>query len=84
MLRKSSLLTPLFSPITQGVLAATVLRPEHEWYLSDLATHLGLSSSPSSLQRTMAKLTAAGILTRRKTGTASITGPTPTAQSWWT
>jgi DNA-binding transcriptional ArsR family regulator len=50
----------------QGVLAATVLRPEHEWYLSGLAAHLGLG--PSSLQRTLAQLTRAGILNRRRNG----------------
>jgi DNA-binding transcriptional ArsR family regulator len=50
----------------QGVLAATILRPEEEWYLSDLAAHLGVR--PSSLQRTMAALTRAGILERRRDG----------------
>lgn len=50
----------------QDVLAATVLRPNRDWYLSDLASHLGLR--PSSLQRTLQKLVRAGILTRRQDG----------------
>jgi DNA-binding transcriptional ArsR family regulator len=66
MRKTSPLLSAIFGPTTQGVLSATVLRPEREWYLSDLATHLGVR--PSSLQRTLAKLSAAGILHRRKNG----------------
>jgi len=50
----------------QRILAATVLHPEREWYMSDLAAHLGVGSS--SLQRTLAKLTLAGILSRRASG----------------
>ncbi len=50
----------------QRVLAATVLQPERWWYLSDLAAHLGVR--PSSLQRELAGLSAAGILTRRPDG----------------
>lgn len=66
-MRKSSpLLDPLLSPTVQAVLGATVLRPDHEWYLSDLAAHLGVG--PSSLQRTLAELSRAGILHRRKDG----------------
>jgi DNA-binding transcriptional ArsR family regulator len=59
----------------QGVLGATVLRPEREWYLSDLAAHLGVG--PSSLQRTLAKLTRAGILTRRQDGNRIYYRPDP-------
>lgn len=65
-MRKSPILAPLFSPLLQGVLAATVLRPGREWYLTDLAAHLDVS--PSSLQRNLAKLTEAGILHRRQDG----------------
>ena len=50
----------------QTVMAATILRPGREWYLSDLAAHLGVG--PSSLQRTLAKLTRSGVLTRRQDG----------------
>jgi predicted nucleotidyltransferase len=42
------------------------LPPEREWYLSDLAAYLGVG--PSSLQRSLAKLTRAGILLRRADG----------------
>lgn len=66
MRKASPLLAPLFSPTMQGVLAAIVLRPEREWYLSDLASHLGVGAS--SLQRILAKLVQSGILTRRKNG----------------
>jgi len=66
-MRKSPpLLTPLFSRTMQGVLSATLLRPEREWYQSDLASHLGVR--PSSLQRVLAQLTRAGILQRRADG----------------
>jgi DNA-binding transcriptional ArsR family regulator len=66
-IRKSSpILDPLLNPLMQSVLAATVLRSEREWYLSDLAAHLKVG--PSSLQRTLAKLTRSGILTRRRDG----------------
>jgi DNA-binding transcriptional ArsR family regulator len=65
-MRKSSLLSALFNSTTQGVLGATVLRPEKEWYLSDLASYLGVG--PSSLQRTLSKLSIAGILHRRRDG----------------
>jgi predicted nucleotidyltransferase len=50
--------------MVQQVLAATVVPPDREWYLSDLAAHLRVS--PSSLQRTLRKLTDAGILLRRE------------------
>ena len=75
-MRKSSpILSPLFTPTMQGVLGATVLRPEREWYLSDLAAHLGVG--PSSLQRTLAKLTRAGILNRRGNGNRVYYRPDP-------
>ncbi len=66
-MRKSSrLLSALFNSTTQGVLGATVLQPAKEWYLSDLASHLGVG--PSSLQRTLSKLSDVGILQRRRNG----------------
>lgn len=46
-----------------GVMLSSVGR---EWYLSDLAAHLNVR--PSSLQRTLAKLTRGGILRRRADG----------------
>lgn len=66
-MRKSPpLLSSLFNPTTRDVLGATILRPTKEWYLSDLAFHLGVR--PSTLQRTLLKLTRAGVLLRRKDG----------------
>ena len=59
----------------QAVLAATVLRASHEWYLSDLAAHLGVG--PSSLQRSLAKLVNAGILLRRRDGNRVYYRPDP-------
>jgi predicted nucleotidyltransferase len=75
-MRKSSpILAPLFTPTMQGVLGATILRPAREWYLSDLAAHLGVG--PSSLQRVLAKLTRAGILNRRTNGNRVYYWPDP-------
>jgi predicted nucleotidyltransferase len=59
----------------QGILGATVLRPDREWYLSDLAAHLGVA--PSSLQRTLVDLTRAGILSRRANGNRVYYRPDP-------
>jgi predicted nucleotidyltransferase len=64
--KQSRLLDALLLPTVQQVLAVTVLRPDREWYLSDLASHLG--ARPSSLQRTLRKLVDAGILLRREDG----------------
>jgi predicted nucleotidyltransferase len=65
-MRKSSPIDPLIKKTTQGLLAATVLRPERSWYLSDLAKHL--RRRPSSLQEPLAALVSAGVLSRRKEG----------------
>ena len=65
-MRKSPLIDALFPRIRQGILAATVMRPERWWYLSDLARHLRVT--PSSLQRELASLVQAGILERRQEG----------------
>ena len=66
---------PLFTPLMQAVLGATVLRAEREWYLSDLAGQLGVG--PSSIHRTLAKLTRSGILTRRQDGNRIYYRPDP-------
>src|SRR5687768_7403794 len=63
-MRKPSLIDALFPAVRQDVLAATMMHPDRWWYLSDLAAHLG--RSPSSLQREVAQLTAAGILETRQ------------------
>lgn len=48
------------------MLAATLMDPAREWYLSDMARHIGVS--PSSLQRELASLVDAEILRRRVDG----------------
>ncbi len=59
-------LDSLFPRTRQAILASTLLDPERSWYLSDLAKHIGVP--PSSLQRDLANLVAAGILSRREEG----------------
>lgn len=59
-------LSALFPKTRQGILSATLIDPAREWYLSDLAKHLGVP--PSSLQRELASLVRAGILRRREDG----------------
>jgi DNA-binding transcriptional ArsR family regulator len=65
-MRKHSPLDALLSKTTQDLLGATVLAPDQWWYLSDLAKHV--RRRPSSLQKPLAALVAAGILSRRKDG----------------
>jgi len=65
-MRKENPLDPLLTRPVQGVLAATLMHPEREWYLADLARHL--DCAPSSLQRPLAGLVDAGILKRREDG----------------
>ena len=75
MRKTSPILAPLLTRTMQGVLVATVLQPEREWYLSDLAAHLEVS--PSSLQRTLANLTRSGILIRKANGNRVYYRPDP-------
>jgi predicted nucleotidyltransferase len=56
----------LFPSVRQGVLAATLTRPEKWWYLSELAEFL--HTRPSSLQRELSSLKQSGILQQRKDG----------------
>jgi DNA-binding transcriptional ArsR family regulator len=65
-MRRKSVLNALFPRTRQAVLAATLMDPAREWYLSDLARHIGVS--PSSLQRELASLVDAEILRRRVDG----------------
>jgi predicted nucleotidyltransferase len=74
-MRKFSLLDSLLPKIRQAVLAATVLHPDRWWYLSDLAQHLRVT--PSSLQRELASLVAAGILQSRRDGNRVYYQPDP-------
>lgn len=59
-------LDSLFPNVRQGVLAATLTRPEKWWYLSELAEFL--HTRPSSLQRELRSLQQSGILQQRKDG----------------
>jgi DNA-binding transcriptional ArsR family regulator len=68
-MRMESTLSALVSPTRQAILAATFLRPEKSWYLSELATHLGTRSS--SLQREVDSLVRVGILEKRVDGRRS-------------
>lgn len=68
-MRKESTLSALLSPTRQAVLAATFLRPEKSWYLSELATHL--ETRPSSLQRDVDSLVRVGILEKHVDGRRS-------------
>ena len=74
-MRTTRAIDALFPRTRQGVLAATLLRPDRWWYLSDLARHLRVP--PSSLQRELAALTAAGILRRRRDGNRVYFQPNP-------
>ena len=65
-MRKKSVLDALFPRTRRAILTATLLHPGREWYLSDLARHIGVS--PSSLQRELAGLVNAEILRRRVDG----------------
>jgi predicted nucleotidyltransferase len=68
-MRKSSALESLFPRVRGGVLAATLTQPDKWWYLSELAEFL--RTTPSSLQRELKALVAAGILQPRREGTRS-------------
>lgn len=65
-MRKSPLLDAIIPSTRQSVLAATLLQPEHWWYLSELAHYLNVR--PSSLQRELKRLLKAGILKQRLDG----------------
>jgi predicted nucleotidyltransferase len=66
MRNTSPALNSLFPSVRQGVLAATLTRPEKWWYLSELAGFL--HTGPSSLQRELRSLEQSGILQLRKDG----------------
>lgn len=60
------LLDTLFPGLRQGVLIATLTRPEKWWYLSELADFL--HTRPSSLQRELVALVDGGVLEQRRDG----------------
>jgi uncharacterized protein len=66
MRKNAPALDSLFPSVRQGVLAATLTRPEKWWYLSELAEFL--HTTPSSLQRELSSLEQSGILQQRKDG----------------
>ena len=68
-MRNSATLQALFRGVKQGILAVTFTQPEKWWFLSELAE--ALKTSPSSLQRELSSLVAAGILEQRREGTRS-------------
>jgi DNA-binding transcriptional ArsR family regulator len=65
-MRTSRLLDVLLSRTKQQILAATLLQPTRQWYLVELARHLGVR--PSSVQRELKLLSDAGILKRHQNG----------------
>jgi len=75
MLRKSPIVDALFPGVRGSILGATLLRPEKEWYLSELAGFLEMR--PSSLQREVEALAMAGILEQRKDGRRVYLRPDP-------
>jgi predicted nucleotidyltransferase len=56
----------LLAPLQERILGLMLLRPQSEWYRSELARELGVT--PSSLQRPLAGLVEAGIVTARPDG----------------
>jgi predicted nucleotidyltransferase len=68
-MRKCSTLDALFPEIRAGVLSATLLQPGRWWFMTELARHL--ETTPSSLQRELESLVAAGLLDRRQDGRRS-------------
>lgn len=66
MRKNNPTLDSLFATVRQGVLAATLTRPEKWWYLSELAEFL--HTRPSSLERELRSLQQSGILQQRKDG----------------
>ena len=66
IMRNVATLDSLFPRVRQGVLTATLTRPDKWWYLSELAEFL--HTTPSSLQRELDSLTESGILERRQDG----------------
>lgn len=74
-MRKSSQLDALFPRTRQKILAAALMAPDRWWYPSDLAKYLKVR--PSSLQRELASLVAAGILRSRRDGNRVYLQPDP-------
>ncbi len=65
-MRRSPILEALFPETRSKVLGAMLLRPEKDWYLTELAAFL--HTQPSSLQRELDALSRAGILKQWRDG----------------
>lgn len=59
-------LDALFPTVRAGALSATLLQPDHWWFLTELARHLEVT--PSSLQRELESLVTSGFPLRRQDG----------------
>jgi DNA-binding transcriptional ArsR family regulator len=75
IMRKLKAIDALLPRTRQAVLAATLMHPDRWWYLSDLARHIGVR--PSSIQRELGALVAAGILRQRRDGNRVYFQPNP-------
>jgi predicted nucleotidyltransferase len=65
-MRKLRALDALLPKTRQGILAATLVRPEKAWYVSELARRMGVPAS--SLQRELHDLSEVGILKTHRQG----------------
>jgi DNA-binding transcriptional ArsR family regulator len=65
-MRTQSLIDAIIPGVRQGLLRLTYGQPDRWWYLSELAGEL--ETRPSSLQRELESLAAAGILVARREG----------------
>ena len=74
-MRTSPASQALFPAVRRALLATLLLQPEREWYVRDLAKHLGVR--PSSLTRELRNLVAGGILHRREDGNRVYYRPEP-------
>src|SRR5215471_8469755 len=66
MVRRDPALAALLTTVKQQVLAATLLHPDRDWYLGELARHLAIPVS--TIQHELGVFVAAGLLTRRRDG----------------
>jgi predicted transcriptional regulator len=64
IMHKTATLDALFPTVRAGVLSATLLQPDHWWFMTELARYLEVT--PSSLQRELESLVASGFLLRRQ------------------
>jgi predicted nucleotidyltransferase len=65
-MRKIKILDALMPRTRQGILAATLVQPDVQWFGSELARRLGVP--PSSLQRELRELTTAEVLKSHRRG----------------